>query len=727
MNKNTHEINKKTAWLARAHAGVAALAAIPLFLMGMTCRSSDTERIPAPVQSVEMVEAPPEPADVAETAYDGKLGPGWYDFGWSQRNVGEGPVRVNMSGWGGWIVAHPGLDGSFQSLAFQFKGPTEFGDFFQVKLASAREQERDLFPSIIITKARKKSLPNGFDQVVLPLSALNPKGLAFDRIIFVAGKEVSAKMVEIDKVVLTKKKLVKQPAKSIELSIDCTKPAHRISPYIYGVAYSEKDEQRTLGTTARRWGGNATSRYNWQLGNAWNTAADWYFQNINYSKNPKYSFRDYLNDNAANKMLTALTVPMIGWVAKDTTSYSYSVSRYGPQKSSDPYRNDAGNGVRPDGSQIKADPRHTSIPAPPSFVKDWISAIRAEDKLKGRTQENIYILDNEPMLWHLTHKDVHPTPVSYDELLDRTIQYGTAVREADPNGRIAGPALWGWSAYFFSGKDVALGVQNKPDRLAHGDLPFLPWYLRRLHEHEQKTGKRVLDLLDVHFYPQAEGVHSSKENVSTQEAALRIRSTRALWDTSYVDESWIAEPVKLIPRLKAWIHENYPNLGIQIGEYNFGGEKHMSGGLAEAEALGRFAEYGVYSAFYWMTPALGSPAYWAFRAFRNYDGKGGRFLDFFVDAEGTSEVSLFVSRDEGQSQLVAIALNLAQDRPLTVQTRVTGCKKATSQRKFQYVGDTAGFKQEEGTHPDEGKPAFGTLPPFSMTVVEASLEKPPAP
>ena len=44
-----------------------------------------------------------------------------------------------------------------------------------------------------------------------------------------------------------------------------------------------------------------------------------------------------------------------------------------------------------------------------------------------------FALDNEPMLWNSTHRDVHPDPVTYDELLDRTIRYGSAVRAADPD------------------------------------------------------------------------------------------------------------------------------------------------------------------------------------------------------------------------------------------------------------------------------------------------------
>ena len=34
----------------------------------------------------------------------------------------------------------------------------------------------------------------------------------------------------------------------------------------------------------------------------------------------------------------------------------------------------------------------------------------------------MYMLDNEPTLWNSTHRDVHPDPVGYEELLDRTLE-----------------------------------------------------------------------------------------------------------------------------------------------------------------------------------------------------------------------------------------------------------------------------------------------------------------
>src|SRR4029434_8958709 len=78
------------------------------------------------------------------------------------------------------------------------------------------------------------------------------------------------------------------------------------------------------------------------------------------------------------------------------------------------------------------------------------------------------------------------------------------------------------------------------DRDDHGGKPFVEWYLQQMAAAEAANHVRLLDYFDLHYYPQADGVSLSPAgNAATQ--ALRLRSTRALWDPSYVDESWIKD------------------------------------------------------------------------------------------------------------------------------------------------------------------------------------------
>ncbi len=661
-------------------------------------------------------EPAPRPAsfEAAETIYDGGLKPGWQDWGWGAHDLSSGPARINLSQYGGWILHHDPLQGRYGGLVFRMLAPASFGSFLQVRLANGQDDVS--LPAIDIGPERATKLAGGWGEVYIAWTDLNPASMPFDRIILHAKTQVGTDWVQFDKLLLSRfdpktasAKALSAASKSVNLQVNCRAPGRAISPYIYGIAGNVSD----TGATARRWGGNPTTRYNWQLGDAYNVGKDWFFEN---GKSGDY--RAFLSGNQAGHLASALTIPIIGWVAKDTQSFGFPSSVFGPQQANDPHRPDAGNGVRPDGVEIRPkSPSMTSVPAPPEMIQKWVEAIVAQDQKNHSHAVQLYILDNEPALWSSTHRDVHPDPLTYDELLDRTIRYGTAIRNADPQALIAGPAEWGWTNYFYSAKDAMAGVTLRPDRRAHGDVPLLPWYLKQVHEHDRATGKRVLDVLDVHFYPQGNGVYSGNADPAT--AALRLRSTRALWDPSYKDESWIGEPVRLLPRLKEWVQQNYPGLAISIGEYNFGGEQHMSGGLALAEALGRFGVAGIDYAFYWFEPAPNSPAYWAFRAYRNFDGKKGQFLNRSVDTRMAPSVSLFASRDDSGKHMVLIALNLEPTTAAKASIGLGECGTLVTRHKYVYSAQ-ASTMVDEGVK--SGRDLVEELAPYSINVFDVVLK-----
>ncbi len=504
--------------------------------------------------------------------------------------------------------------------------------------------------------------------------------------------------------------------------LECRADDRMISPLIYGIGGSG-DSPWTIGATARRWGGNPTSRYNWQL-NTSNLAKDWFFKNVGDSSGPPL-WDTFLEDNRDHNLKSAMTVPTIGWVAKDNTSWGFPASVFGQQQAMAPDNPAAGNGVGLDNRELTpGPPTLTSVRSTPETIEQWVRKIRQGDGARGRRVDS-YILDNEPMLWNSTHRDVHPDPATYDELLEKTIAYASAIRRADPDAKIAGPAEWGWLSYHYSAKDVAAGgVQLKPDRRVHGDEPLIPWYLRRVADYEMRNKVRLLDILDVHFYPMAQGMGVGKDGkVDSATAALRIRTTRSLWDPNYVDESWINERMRVIPLLKEWVAQNHPGLAVSIGEWNFGAETHMSGGLATAEALGRFGSEGLTSAYYWTHPPDRSPAFWAFRAFRNFDEAGGRFLDRTVSANSTALLaSLFGSRNDDGTHVVAILLNHAALSTLSARIGMRNCGSVSAARAFTYTGGDDGFKKFDVTSAPDVVEA--TFPAYSITVLDLTMSRP---
>lgn len=676
----------------------------------------------------------PEPFEVGDSIYEGALKGEWQESGSAVRELSaNAPARVQFRNSGEWTLTRRGLAGRYGGLLFRVKEPPGEGEFLQVHLASSDGRP---YPNVKLKPDHRMERDDGWTQVLVPMSELDPDGAPFDRIVIATFRPFGDEWISFDQIALAKTSIALPaslatpvpslspqassppfaPGKPLRIQVRCDAQATKISPLIYGIAGSIEDAAR-LGVTARRWGGNPTSRYNWQ-GSFWNTAQDWFFEN---GAAPPYT--KFLDESAGRGALSALTIPTIGWVAKDATSSAFPVSVYGPQGKTDPWHPDIGNGVSPGGANLVGVPGRTSVAAPPDWIKHWIASIVASDAKAGSHSVYEYILDNEPMLWSVMHRDLHPEPLSYDELLDRTIRYAGAIREADPNALIAGPAEWGWSGYFYSAKDLAPGLKHG-DRLAHGDSPLIEWYLKSLRAHEQKTGTRLLDVLDLHYYPQGDNVYGGGAGGADKKTQLlRLRSTRSLWDPSYVDESWINESVRLLPRMKEWVARNYPGRGISIGEWNFGGEKDITGALATAEALGRFAQFGVTSAFYWTAPPPASPSSLAFLAYRNFDGKGGRFLDWYVPVTVSSEgASFFVSRDPGGKHFVVVAINMAPDAQVDAEIDLGSCGVAASHQAYTYVGDAPHLSGALAVQ-DNAPSLRQALAPWSITVVDIHLRE----
>ena len=63
------------------------------------------------------------------------------------------------------------------------------------------------------------------------------------------------------------------------ITVDANAARRSIDPRVYGLAYATTTQLQDLNVPLNRYGGNNTSRYNWQL-NADNRANDWYYQSI---------------------------------------------------------------------------------------------------------------------------------------------------------------------------------------------------------------------------------------------------------------------------------------------------------------------------------------------------------------------------------------------------------------------------------------------------------------
>jgi hypothetical protein len=358
------------------------------------------------------------------------------------------------------------------------------------------------------------------------------------------------------------------------------------------------------------------------------------------------------------------------------------VGKYDAQDSVDPWDEDCGNGEHNNNPITGNDPRDTSAEITTTFVISWVNHLTSRYGTAANGGVMFYNLDNEPMLWNSTHRDVHPAPTTYDEMRDRTWAYAAPIKAADPTAKTLGPVVWGWCAYFYSAAD---GCGPGADRQAHGNLDFVEWYLQQMRTYEQQHGVRILDYVDVHIYPQIDGVYS--DNLGSADVqAKRLRSTRQLWDSTYVHEGWIGQPVYLIPRMKQWVANRYPGTKLAITEYNWGALGYMNGALAQADLLGIFGREGLDLATLWGPPdSANAPGVFAFRMYRNFDGQGSVFGETGVRATSADQdkLAIYAAR-RGQDGALTLMMINKTGQALTSTLTLTNFQPAAFAQVYRY-------------------------------------------
>ena len=454
---------------------------------------------------------------------------------------------------------------------------------------------------------------------------------------------------------------------AVEVPIDVAVNRHPIDPRIYGVAFADASSLADLRIPLHRWGGNPTSTYNWQA-NASNRASDWYFESIADSSSAAGASADaFISLSKTAGVEPIITIPMIGWVAKigpnRENRASFSIAKYGAQTGADTqWFPDAGNGVSAaTGQNITGnDPTDASVASDGAFQRGWVQHLIGRWGASGNGGVRYYALDNEPSIWHSTHRDVHPTGASMDEVFNASVAYAAQIKAVDPGALVMGPEEWGWSGYLYSGRDLLwgqlFGWGNLPDRTSHGNADYVAWLLAQMRQRDVAAGQRLLDIFSLHYYPQG-GEYGNDTSTAMQQR--RNRSTRSLWDPNYVDETWIATQVRLIPRMRAWVTANYPGTQTAITEYNWGAEGHINGATTLADILGIFGRESLDLATLWTIPAASTPTYKAIKLYRNYDGQGSGFGGTSVSAVAPNpdSLSVFVAERASSGALTVMAVN----------------------------------------------------------------------
>ncbi len=438
--------------------------------------------------------------------------------------------------------------------------------------------------------------------------------------------------------------------------VDARSQGTPISSGIYGVAFNMDDSMKIA--SLNRWGGDATSSYNWQS-NVHNSGADWYCANYSSSftaPNPDPSLTiatdQFIQYNITMKADTLMTIPITGWVASKPTPYSALMAApdcagaYGGP--SEPGA--SGKCCAELGATYSTQVDKGSSVLDTSFMAAWVQHMVSIFGSAASGGVKYYQLDNEPDNWQALRTDVYPALYppggwcqpfyttnpsigkSLDEdFKDRTMAYAKAVKTADPTASVlfmSTENAWDLVAL----PNVECGNPPGPYTI---DNSMTQAILKLAAIEEQTTGVRVLDCVDMHYPIPGMGLGDS----------------RALWDPTFMQYNAFVIP----PHIQGWINRTYPGTAICVSEYNVpndgggGGTPDPSSAANLADVLGMYGRLGYLAAAYWgsfVHDGTHLPIYNAVAMYRNYDGQGGRFGAYSIGAASPNAgVNVYASSD----------------------------------------------------------------------------------
>ena len=384
----------------------------------------------------------------------------------------------------------------------------------------------------------------------------------------------------------------------VEISIDACSGHKSISPYIYGrnnclsdnhrKPLSEADWQflRDAGVRIlRESGGNNSTKYNWVL--KLSSHPDWY--NNVYSHNWDFEATS-LQSNLPGVQGT-WAFQLIGKVAA-TNAYNFNDWGYNRAQWWDGVRNNwaGGGGPLPDGGQEEGDPN--------LYLVDW-SADNTVGILEHWFDPNglaldpnsirYWNMDNEPEIWSGTHDDVCPVQPPVETFMQAYFDVAKKARALYPDIKLVGPVPCNeWQWYNWDNQRIQLG-QNY--------YVWLEYFIKRIGEEQQDSGVRLLDVLDIHFYP----YETSPSDI--------VQLHRVWFDTTYDypgangvkrlgqwgwDNSITREYI--FTRCRDWLDQYIgPDHGVTFGVTEMGikGDNPNVTAVWYASTLGVFADEGV--------------------------------------------------------------------------------------------------------------------------------------
>ncbi|MCL1932702.1 MAG: T9SS type A sorting domain-containing protein [Candidatus Azobacteroides sp.] len=380
----------------------------------------------------------------------------------------------------------------------------------------------------------------------------------------------------------------------IQITVNPDREIKEISPYIYGRNNSLSDNPsaptqsgtwqlyKDAGVTFfRESGGNNSTKYNWRK--KLSSHPDWY--NNVYAHDWDYAAQSLQTNMPEAKGMWAFQ--LLGYAAK-TNAFNFNDWEYNRSQWWEGVNNNWCGGGGPDIGN--GDPNTYLEPWPAdstvAILTQWF------DKLGlNKDQFQYWNMDNEPECWNSTHDDIMPQAIPAEDYIRRYVEVATQVRTLFPEIKIVGPVFTNeWQWYNWQNGDAVPDPQNPTKK-----YPWVEYFIKRIAEEQQRTGLRLLDVLDFHFYPN-----------SDRDVTLQLH--RVFYDTTYdypgangckrINGGWDNSITKeyIFKRSNDWLDEYMgTNHGVTMGISEMGALYDDPNVIAVcyASLLGTFAENNV--------------------------------------------------------------------------------------------------------------------------------------
>jgi hypothetical protein len=172
------------------------------------------------------------------------------------------------------------------------------------------------------------------------------------------------------------------------------------------------------------------------------------------------------------------------------------------------------------------------------------------------------------------------------------------------------------------------------------------------------------------------------------------------------------------------IDRDYPGTKLALTEYTYGAGDHISGGVAEADALGIFGREGLFAAAWWDTGTGSKYVNAALDAYLNFDGKGGHFGDTSLSAttDDVAAATIYASVDRDDASRMVLVLVNRSDAAVTADVTLVGTPGASNATLYRFDASAPAVRRA-GEVKSTGGRLTCDLP--SMSVTTAVLTRRP--